>query len=65
MRKALMEASALDVRCPHCGEYVADPNQGSHFWEISQVRTWDGKAVDCDGCGKAVLISLPKRVAVA
>lgn len=63
--KATMKVTAVEVTCPHCDASVSDPDQGSFYWEISQIARFTGREVECDGCGKAVLISLPKRVAVA
>ena len=50
MKRAVLVASAIEIRCPHCGEPQPSPDNGSDMWLPFQVEAFQGvrKCVSCD-----------------
>lgn len=64
--RAILQAITLDVICPHCGESQPDPDAGSMFWTVVQVRTLQfPKMFTCVSCEDTFsLLGLPSKVQV-
>lgn len=55
-------AEAVNLVCPHCAAEVPDPDNGSLFWTVEQVRQETGKESDCDSCENPIRISMTRSV---
>jgi transcription elongation factor Elf1 len=60
MKRGRVTVAAIWVACPHCDEDVSNPTDGSFLWTLDQVET--KPTVECDCCGKAITVYIPKKV---
>jgi hypothetical protein len=64
MKAAMIQAAALEVICPHCGDPQPSPDNGSHMWMPEQVTVAQG-IVTCVACDEKFRIHAQSRVVVA
>ena len=52
VKPAIISAFTVEVSCPHCGETLPDPEGGSVFWTVEQLRdeAAKGETRTCDSC---------------
>lgn len=61
-KKAKLIAETVQVICPHCFEGVAEPESGSLYWTVSEIRNQESRILICGSCDKAIEIRMPKQV---
>lgn len=62
-RPATILAASLEVHCPHCGEPLPNPTDGSHLWMPDDVLANTGAKI-CNACDEPFQLSYQKRVLV-
>jgi ribosomal protein S27E len=53
MKTGIGYVAAVEVQCPHCGEFVTAENGSFLFCEHRNVGQ-AGQVVECDSCGKSL-----------
>jgi ribosomal protein S27E len=52
--------AAVDVRCPGCGEFVAEPSSGAQFFTVAEYKP--GAVLICDCCHATIVLPALKTV---
>lgn len=65
MKRAILFAPAIEVTCPHCGEPLPSPDNGSDMWLPTQVRDASGQTKTCDSCDEPFVIADENKVQVS
>ena len=60
---AQIVATAVEVHCPHCGEPLPNPLDGSYLWEPYQVAANQG-ARDCNACDEPFTVMSQSKAQV-
>jgi hypothetical protein len=65
-RKRLVniQAVTIEVHCPHCGDPLPAPDNGSHLWTLEMVRAsaiGEGLA-SCNACDEPIIFDVPAKI---
>jgi hypothetical protein len=64
MRNAQIIAATIEICCPHCGEPLPSPDNGSDAWLPKDIPTDEQKAYTCNSCEEQFRVMFQNKAQV-